>query len=48
MARMIAAGMRIYSERSAPPASSSKTRVSGFSVKRLATAQPAEPAPTTM
>ena len=48
MARMIAAGIRTYSERSKPPASSSNTRVSGFADRRLATAQPADPAPTMM
>ena len=43
-----AAGMRICQRRSLPPASSSRTRVSGDSDSRDATMLPAEPAPATM
>ena len=41
-------GMRIMRLVSLPPASSSSTRMAGSSDRRLASTQPAEPAPTTM
>ena len=41
-------GMRIMRLLSLPPASSSNTRFAGFSERRLASTQPAEPAPTMM
>ena len=41
-----AAGVWISSWRSEPPASISATVTSGSSVRRAATTQPAEPAPT--
>ncbi len=43
-----AVGMRMKMLRSLPPASSSRTVVSGSSVRRFASTQPAEPAPTMM
>jgi hypothetical protein len=41
-------GMWIRGDQSRPPASSSRTLVAGFALSRLATTQPAAPAPTTM
>ena len=41
-----AAGIRISSFRSGGPASSSSTRQAGSSVRRAASTQPADPAPT--
>ena len=41
-----AAGIRMFGWRPPPPASSSSTRVAGSSERRLASAQPADPAPT--
>ena len=48
MLRKNPAGMWIHGLRSCPPASSSSTRVFGFALRRLASTQPAEPAPTMM
>src|SRR5437773_1007686 len=44
----IIAGVWMYGESSAPPASSSKTLACGSADSRLARTQPAEPAPTIM
>ena len=41
-------GILIHGSRSQPPASSNRTRVAASSVSRLASVQPAEPAPTMM
>src|SRR4051794_28578952 len=41
-------GMRTLMLRSDPPASTSSTRLAGSWLRRLASTQPAEPAPTTM
>jgi len=41
-------GILIHGSRSQPPASSSSTRLPLSSLSRLASAQPAEPAPTMM
>ena len=43
-----AAGMAISCRSSGQPASSSSTRIDGFSVSRFASTQPAEPAPMMM
>src|SRR6476646_5173969 len=48
MLRKKPAGMWIHGSRSLPPASSNSTLVLPSAVRRLASTQPAEPAPTTM